>query len=245
MKTVIKRNIGKQGEAEVRVLKDNLRVVFPDGDAYVVSKEGWTLPQGRYSITLNKMGDAIKYVSPPPSRTELVRFAEFANRVGKTDKEPGVPEPSIKRGGPRQGVSKSGKPYNYYQEDELAVTARLEIIGDSPYAGLDIIYQFPYAFENVPGTQLTQLTLTQARLVRLEEFFRLLGFDVAAEEIPWSSNVLPFLEERFKKEGKVFQVTTNDKGFVSQFASIPDFLLPPELVGKKKAKTKAKKPTKK
>src|SRR5690242_14329541 len=92
---------GMRGLAEVRVLNENLKVIFKeDGDTYVVTKNGWDRESGVYNITLSKANDAIKFVSPPgrPNEPYLVKFVEYSNRVGRTDDNPGVPEPKIKPG---------------------------------------------------------------------------------------------------------------------------------------------------
>ena len=47
-----KANNGVKGLAEVRVLADNLRVIFKaDGDNYTVRKDGWDRESGIYNVT--------------------------------------------------------------------------------------------------------------------------------------------------------------------------------------------------
>ena len=229
--TKIKKNIGVQGVADVRVLQKALRIVFADGDQYEVEKGDWDRPSGKYNVTLSTMGDKILFVSPPPSSTCLVRFVGFGNRQNE------IPEPYIKRGGPRKGKNGS----SWFAPDELTFSAKLEVVDKSPYNGLSIPYSLPYAFEQYPGTNTTMITAAQTRLIRIEEFLRITGLDLATEDIPFSDNVLPWLERRLTQTPKIFSVSLNDKGFIQNLVDIPDYLLPPELTGKpKKAKATKK-----
>ena len=230
----IKSNTGTRGLAEVRVLKNSLRVIFEDGDQYEVSNEGWEYPTGTYSITLSKGNDKVLYVNPPPGVSLLVKFKEFGNRTN------GVPEPKIKRGGTFPG--KNGG--SFHVPDHMVFTSQLEIVEpDSIYKGLTVPYQLDYAFERYQATTNTMIVATQSRLVKIEDFLRIAGFDPLENDIPWSDNILVFLEEQFQKAGKVFQVKLNEKGFISQLVEIPEYLLPNLDNGskpKKARKTKAK-----
>lgn len=222
IQTKTKKSVGPQGLAEVRVLKNGLRVIFADGDTYEVSSEGWDHPTGKYQITLNETHDKILFASPPAG-TYLVRFREFGNRQNKTEGNSGMPEPYIKRGGMRQGKNGAA----WFAPDELSVSAKLEVVDPgSPYKGLNIIYSFPYAFEVQPGTVFTMITAKATRLVKIEEFLRIAGLDFLNDDIPYSTNVLPWLENRLQSARKRFSVTLNEKGFVQTLTEIPDYLLP-------------------
>jgi hypothetical protein len=235
MRTQVKKNIGATGLANVRVLNDSLRVVFPDGDTYQTSKEGWTHPNGEYNVTLDPLGSRVLFVSPPPLTTHLVRFRGFGNR-GQSN----IPEPKIQRGGQRQ--SKHGG--TYLAPDELKAFVDLEVVGEGPYVGMKIFYSFSYAFEPDPGTQNTLISASQSKLVAIEEFLRINGFDILKDDIPFSSNVLPWLEKKFLAAAKVYQVSLSDKGFVKQITEVPAYLLPKNLTGAKKAKAPAAKKVK-
>lgn len=225
IQTKVKKSVGTSGLAEVRVLKNGLRVIFADGDTYEVSSEGWEHPTGKYQITLSEGNDKILFASPPVG-TYLVRFREFGNRQNKSEGNNGMPEPYIKRGGMREG--KNGN--RWFAPDELSVSAKLEVVDPhSPSKGLNIIYSFPYAFEMQPGTPFTMITAKAGRLVKIEEFLRIAGLDFLNDDIPYSTNILPWLENRLQSAHKVFSVTLNEKGFVQTLTEIPDYLLPPEV----------------
>lgn len=232
----VKKNVGVQGVADVRILKDALRINFADGDSYQIEKGDWKYPAGKYNITLTSQGDKVLFVSPPPLTTHLVRFEHFGNR-GQND----IPSPYIQRGGPRQ--SKSGG--SYYAPDELKASARLVVVGTSPYEGLGIVYTFPYSFEPQPGTPFTLISATASRLAKIEEFLRVAGLDLLKDDIPFSDNVLPWLESKFQSAGKIFQVALNDKGFVQTLTEVPTYLLPPALTDKKSKAAPKKRTAKK
>jgi hypothetical protein len=230
--TKIKKNIGTGGVADVRVLKDSLRVIFQDGDQYQVEKGDWgDRPSGLYQVTLAKGNAKIQWLQPAPKSTLLVRFNEFGGRQN------GVPEPYIKRGGER----KSPHGGTYWADDELSFTAKLEVVDRGANQGLEVPYSLNYAFEQYPGSQVAMINTTAKKLQRIEEFLRLSGFDISKEDIPFSVNVLPWLEKKLQVSRKIFSITLNDKGYVDTLTEIPEYLLPPELVGTKKPAKKATK----
>jgi len=231
--TKIKKNTGAAGLADVRVLNNgSLRVVFANNEVYEVEGEGWSYPTGKYAVTLDALGTKVLFVGPPPLTTHLVRFKQFSNR-GRND----IPEVKVQRGGPRQ--KKDGG--TYIAPDELKAYCKLEVVGEGPYVGMDIVYSFSYAFEPEPGTPNAIISATAGRLVAIEEFLRINGIDFLKEDLPFSSNVLPWLEKRFLAAGKVYQVALNEKGYVKQITEVPAYLLPKNLTGAKAAKKVAKK----
>lgn len=236
-----RNNNGMKGIAEVRVLNDYLRVIFKaDGDTYQVKKNGWARPSGIYNVTLSKTNDEIKFISPPGrSEPYLVRFAGFANRVGVSDTNPGVPEPKIEPGGIRQG--KNGP---YPEADKLVARARLEVVegqNEGIYKGLNIILTIPYIFTQYPGSMITMLEGTAGQRKQVENFLTTAGMDMVNDEIPWAGNVLPFLEARLQAAEKVFGVRLNEKGYVEKdgLVAIPGYLLTPEMLGETEKKARA------
>ncbi len=246
IRTKNKSNNGMKGLAEVRVLADYIRVIFKaDGDTYQVRKDGWDRESGVYNITLNKANDEIAFASPPGrSDPFLVKFLEFSNRVGASESNPGVPEPKIDPGGPRQG--KNGQ--TYYAEDRLVARAKLVVVEKGPYKGLNVVYTLPYIFTQddlVPTLAMFEGTAGQRKV--LEDFLQITGLDMVNDEIPWSGNILPWLEARLQAANKIFTVRLNEKGFVAKdgLSTIPAYLITPEMLGeeapaKRKAPAKSK-----
>lgn len=240
-----KSNSGMRGEAEVRVLADNLKVIFKaDGDFYLVSKNGWDRPSGLYNVTLSKANDEIKFASPPgrPDNPYIVKFVEFSNRTGRSDDNSGVPEPKIKLGGYRQGRNGT-----YYAPDSLVAVAKFVVVEAGAYKGLSIPYELPYIFTQYQGTMLTQLEGTAGERQKIETFLTVLGIDMVNDEIPWAGNVLPFLEAKLQAADRFATLRLNERGYVDKngLASLPSYLVTPELLGeedapKKKAKASVK-----
>ena len=246
---------GMKGLAEVRVLNDYLRVIFKaDGDTYQVTKNGWDRPSGIFNVTLSKANDEIKFLSPPgrPNDPYLVKFLEFSNRVGRTDDNPGVPEPKIEPGGMRQG--RNGP---YYAADRLVARAKLVVVegkDEGVYKGLNIILTIPYIFAQYSGSMITMLEGTAGERRQVENFLTTAGMDMVNDEIPWAGNVLPFLEAKLQAADKVFGVRLNEKGYVDRdgLVHIPEYMITPEMLGetekpakKAPAKSRERKATRK
>lgn len=239
--TKIKKNTGVRGLAEVRVLQDSLRVIFKaDGDTYQVNPGDWTRPSGVYNVTLSKTNDEIKFVSPP-GRDEpfLTKFLEFGNRIGRSETNPGVAEPKIKPGEMKTWPDGGSS----YVPDMLVLSAKLVIVEKGPYKGLTIPYEVPYVFELYPGSTLAMLQGTKGQNKKVEDFLRVGGLDLLSLDIPFSSNVAPFLEAALQAADKVFSTQLNEKGFVAKdgLRAIPSYLITPEMLGDDEPKVKAKK----
>lgn len=239
--SVVRKNTGVSGLAEVRVLEKLLRVIFlADKDTYEVNKNGWDRPTGIYNITLSKGNDEIKFVSPPGGGDPfLVKFLEFGNRIGKTETTPGVPDIKMKPGGMRP--SKNGG--SYYQPDEPVASAKLIVVGKGPYKGLSVPYELPYVFAQYPGTMIAMTNGSAGQNKKWEDFLRAAGFDFTNDEIPWSTNVLPSLEVLLQSRDKVFTMRLNEKGYVAKdgIGTLPDYLITPELLGEETVKKATKK----
>jgi hypothetical protein len=225
-----KKSFGPQGNAKVTMGTKVVRVQL-DGEVYELPLEAWDkkYPNGEYNVLLGKNLDKIISVKPPFPGTHIVKFVEFSNRNNE------VPEPKIQRGGPRK--TKMGG--SYIAPDKLVYTSLLEICDGSQYDGLRIVDTHTYGFDPVPGSPDAMIVMEgQKDLERFEAFMRAQGINLGQLVIPYSGNVLPWLEAQLQSSAKPFMVTTNDKGFVDTRSPVPAHLLP-------KAKKQAKKTTKK
>lgn len=222
MKIQERKNIGESGYADVRVLKNSIRLVFDEsGEGYELELDQWEdkRPGGKYNVTLNGQGTKIIGVRPIAG-AYVVQFSGFGNRVNE------VPEPKVWRGGVRH--KKDGS--TWYQADRLMFTLNYKV--QSPgnkYDGLTINDFLPYCFERFQGSDLTQLTGRRGDISKAEKVLGVCGFDFMRIEIPYSSNVLPWLESHLLEIGAVFMTTIGDKGFVDSVSELPE-----ELRGKAK-----------
>jgi hypothetical protein len=240
-----KSNNGLRGVAEVRVLAENLRVIFPDGDTYTVRKNGWDRESGHYNVTLNRTNDEIKFISPPGRQEPyLVKFLDFANRVGRSDDNPGVPEPKVKpaeyKTWPDGGRS--------FIPESLVFTAKFLVVEKGLYRGLTIpMNDIPYLFAPYSTTGLAMIEGTKGQKAKLETFLQILGLDFVNDEIPYSANVLPWLEEKFLAAGKVLSLQLNEKGYVARdgLRAIPAYLVEGLIEEEKEPKKSKAAPKKK
>lgn len=220
----IKKNIGEQGYADVRVGKSTVKIMFSSGLAYEVDKEEWEdgRPAGQYNVTMSSDGNKIIGVRPIAG-VYIMQFLSLGNRQNE------LPEVKTQRGGPRQG--KDGR--KWFQEDSLAWITILEVMSEGRFEGLKVFHNVPYIFSSVPGTQFTQLIGKKGEVERIESFLRVAGFDLTSEDIPYSTNVLPWMEKKLFEVRRPFMATINDKGFITDLSELPAGMAP---VKKKKSK---------
>jgi len=222
--STLKKNFGESGNAEVRPGKTAVRIAFEER-SYEVPVSGWdkNRPAGTYRVTMSKDGTKILSVRPPAG-TYIMKFKNMGNKVAD------VPEPKIQRGGPRQ--SRDGSKH-WIAPDSLIFVTIQEVLSDGKYQGLEVYNNVPYIFSQVPGSNMTKLEASgKNELERVETYLRVAGFDLAKNDIPYSDNILPWLERYLQKNGRAFLGTLGENGFISTFAD-----LPPELAPKaKKAK---------
>lgn len=214
----IKSNIGQSGYADVRLGKTSVRVTFKDGNVYELAADSWNAayPSGQYNVTLDKNGTKIIVVRPIAG-TYVMEFVEIGNRINE------IPEPKIAKGGPRQ--SKDGKK-KWFQEDRLVWTAKVEVL-EGKYAGLNgSITNLAYGFTPIPNSPFSQIQGSKGELEKLEEFFRVNGFDVTGVDIPYSTNVLPWLEKKLGEVKRPFLGTFNEAGFINELSELPKELAP-------------------
>lgn len=231
-----RKSTGESGLADVKVNAKSLTLTFKEtGNRYEVSKEGQeNLKSGQYVVTLNRDGTKLWNVRPLPGATYIARFNQFGNR-GQIN----VPEPAVIKGGPR--TRENGQ--SWYQEDRMVGHALLEI--DQPtsiYHGLNILFMMPYRFQlDALRPGFAEITVASKReLSDLEMLFRACGVDLANTDLPFSTNMLPFIEDLLKESDARFQVTINSKGFVDTIAPLPEGLYVRKATPKKAAPKKKK-----
>lgn len=223
----LKNNFGESGYADVRLGKASVRVMFQSGTGYEVGLDQWDAarPNGQYNLTMSKDGTKILSIRPTAG-TLILQFLEIGNRINE------VPEPKIQKGGPRQ--SKDGKK-KWFQPDSLVWSAKVEVLSPGKFKGLTGTVTLPYIFSPIPNSPYTQLSGSKNELERIEVFFRVNGFDLTSVDIPFSTNVLPWLEKKFVEVRHPFLGTFDEKGFINSPAEL-DKSLAKEMLKDKKHK---------
>jgi hypothetical protein len=74
---------------------------------------------------------------------------------------------------------------------------------------------------------------------KLEEFLLVAGLDFASDEIPFSENVLPYLEKLLLSRGKKLVVSLSPEGWVDTIVEAPDMGEEPEPEKAAKVEKKA------
>lgn len=222
MERKVKRNIGPQGRADVKQLKNDVRVIFHEGQKaegeyrFDYDQVPDVVRDGAMYVRINKDADRLLGMKPIDKGTYFVEFAGF---VSKRDSLP-APVMTEERTWQNKQTGASGTIPSH-----LEFRAILRFIG-KPYEGLEVTYPMWYLFkesESNPGTAM--LHGTAGRIDQILEFLELNGFDPDVENIPYSENVLPKLEEllqrRVKEDNIFFQVTLKDGGWVDSISAPP------------------------
>lgn len=226
MKSEVRKNQGESGVALATLLKSGLKVVFDQtGNAYQVEDvEKWKgRPNGKYRITMTQRGDQILFVNPMPGQY----VGEFGGIGGRVND---VPEIAIQRGGPRQTLD--GR--SWWADDQMVWKPQVKVITEGIYKDMLVTYVIPYCFAPVPGTQFTKITGTRAAVNQNENFLRAMGMDLLNTEIPFSQNVLPWLEAHLLEVKQPFLFSIDENGFIDRksLSSVP-----PELLARSVKKT--------
>ena len=214
--TRVKKSIGEQGLAEIRVLKSSVRIAFENGEQYDVDKESINegITAGKYNVTMNKQNTKVIAVRPPAG-SYTMRFKQFGNRNHD------VPEPKLQPGGMRP--SKDGG--HWYAPDRLIVIATLEVASEkSKYFGLTATKILPYTMEQYKGTDIVEIAGSRGDVSQQEAFYSVLGFNFMADEIPFSGNTLPWLERYLQAKNELVLVSIDDSGFAASISQLPEEL---------------------
>lgn len=216
--------------ADMRVGNKTVKLTTTDGDVYEFSLDELTSndvkvpPAGKIlkgiKATLSADGNTL-FGYGPASGSHLVRFSEFAHGQNQP------PSPRMQQGGER--TLKDGR--KWFAPDKLVCTALLEVVSGD-FEGCFIALSMDYCFDK-DNTGMATMNGSVKALKRWEDLVRLSGGDLSNATIPFSSNVLPELQDEFGNE--VFQVRM-ENGFVADVIDIPAGL------GVPKAKPAAKKP---
>lgn len=220
VEATVKSNVGDSGYATVRLTKNTFRATFTEsGITYDLPLELWekNRPAGEYNITLSRNNDKLVSVKPIAG-TYLFEFDSIGNRVNE------LPEPATQRGGPRK--SADGKK-RWFAPDSIVWRPIVRVTSTGIYEGLKVMYQLPYIFASIPGSPNTRFLADSRRdLENVETFFRLAGFDLVNREIPFSANVLPWIEKELSKEPTTFMAKVTEKGFLTDLSAVPADFMP-------------------
>ena len=162
---------------------------------------------GRQLVTLSGDNNKI-FNARPQGGSHLCQFIGFASR----DAEP----PTPRKIDAKTGTSKKGQAYKI--PEHLEFTALFQILGGQ-WKGYQLANNVFYAFLPYEGG-ITQIKGTGSQ--KLEDFLMVTGLDFATDDIPFSENVLPFLEKLLLSRGKKLIIGLSPDGWVDTIVQAPE-----------------------
>ena len=199
---------GPQGIARVNVSEKKVTVIFEDGDKFDLTPADcpkYLVKSGKYAVSLNLEGTTM-YNARPLGGSHLVRFKEF------THKKDEPPAPKIVSGGLR--TKKDGT--RFVVDDSVQFGAIFQIVGPD-HTGFELAYFVPYAFKNWSD----ETGIGGKGSQKLEAFLRSTGIDFSSDTIPFSDNVLPWLQKFLRTKNTLLIATLTKEGYIDTLASAP------------------------
>lgn len=211
---------GPQGKAEVRVLKDSVKVIFDNGDEHEIAKDRapkyiGTVKNGTYYVRLST-DETTLYDIRPFSGTYFVRFRRFTARKDE------LPAPRYEEGSWKKRRSDGA---DFWAEPRWVMTALLDVLGGEKYTGMVMPLTLEYCFGDFEG--LTGIVGYGKPARRTQEFMERAGYDFEVDEVTYSENILPDLEAILLARRKVFMVEV-ENGWVKAMVDTPEGIAVPE-----------------
>lgn len=203
------KQYGKSGKASVSARKDNIQVSFEDGVVFHVAKEDAPdyLQSGEYFVTMDIDNVAIRSVRLPRG-SYFAKFSKFTHKEGDPPTYREVPFQ------PRKANMQWDTPAH------LEFTAIFKIVDNKKFENYEAIYSMWYVFADYDGTG--EITCVQGRGVkRVEGFLDAVGVDMMKDDIPYSENVLPALQEMIWEKDKKVVLIINEGGWVEDITPAP------------------------
>lgn len=199
-----------QGEATVTLEGGKIVVVFTEDNKRYMDVTMEKIPEGlvsgdKYQVRLNSTGTEMYSIRP----VKCTAVAVFERFTAKKD-EP--PQPKVQQGGPRNGSKGT-----WYAKDKLIFTALFKIVSKK-YRGMEIAYPLDYTFKQWENSTDTVIPTGSKNKDKVVTFLETTGWDAATDEIPYSENVLPFLEKLLKARNKQVLLAVNDKGYIDSLS---------------------------
>jgi hypothetical protein len=172
-------------------------------------------------IKMDREGTKIFSMSPPGDKTYIAVFEGFVHAKD----QPPIPKWVDERKGQKKGGGSFSIPRHIEFMPIFGVIA-------GPYQGLKIVTPMSYAFRELDDGS-TQLFGTGVN--KTVEFLERTGLNFVTDDIPYSDNILPFLEELLLDRQVPVAIALNEQGYVSSIAAPPDgveFKLPKKTVTK-------------
>ena len=207
----VKIAFGPSGLGEIRFLKENIKIVASAGEVYNIALDAVDerVPKkNKKNIYFALSEDETKLYSVRPwEGNHIYRFTGFNKN------EDGVARIKIRKGRWNQ--------WKKWEPDRLQCTAQL-LVTEGEFEGYYIPVTMDYVFVAGTGGACKLQSRRSKSLARVESFLDVAGFNRMQEEIPYSENVLPALEETLltrapKNRGLVLM----ENGWANQLSRLP------------------------
>lgn len=208
-----KRKKSKFGKAEVRALKDKVKIIYVDEDDFIreFPIEDVLCPiYGGKDLFVSLSKDETQIMSIRPYvGTYAMKIKEFM----AFNNEP--PKPYTEAERKVEFTDKEGNRKSFMAAEREVFTVLLEVIAPGePYDGVIYPVRVPYAVDRDVATGNFKISGAPSNCRQFREFLEKFGVDFNEDSIPHSSNILPQLEELLlEKDKSVFGVVT--KGYVN------------------------------
>jgi hypothetical protein len=234
-KEIVKKN--KTGKAEVRVLKDKVKVIYADEDNFIrefpiEDVEGVAYSAKDVFVSLNKDETIVRSIRPYAG-TFVVRLQKF---FAMPDEPPATFEEIARK---VEFTDKEGKKKSFMAPARTIFTALLEVVAPGePYDGAIYPYRVPYAVDRDMATGNFMIAGSPRNCQQMKDFLEKFGYDFNEDSLPHSSNVLPQLEAvLLEREKSMFGIV--QKGYINTIERIPLGFEVPKKKGKPGRKPKA------
>jgi hypothetical protein len=229
------KKTGTKGKAEVRVLKDSVRVVFEDGFSPEFSKEDVMCPiiPGRGLFVQLAKGDLKIQTIRPWAGSFIFTLRDFAHKEGA--------EPTFRQEDARTVTwNDNGVTKTFPVDARLAWTALLDIVDDKEFEGVTFPFTVPYVVDrdNVSGNMIIAGDPSNAKKMR--DFMEKFGYDFDNDALPFSANLLPMLLDLLLERGELVSAIVENGYIKNNSMEYPPTGYAAQLKKKVKPKAKAK-----
>lgn len=234
-------NRGPTGVAQVRIMSRIVKVQFDDGDLYEFSKED--CPDELLNAPFAKKSDPVELsvsLSPdggtifnvrPASASHIVKFNRFTAPRDQSP-TPKLVERQVKQ------RRKDGR--SFVIDEHFEYFGLLEIVAGN-YEGMDLLYSMWYLWVDEDG--IARLEGPNRRVQENIDLLRFAGVDLNEDTIPYTDNVIPYLESLLQRLDTPFLANLNGRGWIDSISALPEGvdLAPKKKKAKRKTAAKKKK----
>jgi hypothetical protein len=232
MRKRVEKQKGPTGRAEVRVLKDEIKVIDLDShEVHHISPDDIgtdTVVKSGHNLFYRLSTDGTKlYGLNPWDGNHFMRVKAFLpppRSEGQT-----IPASYVLPGG-QVMAGREGRG-SWVTRDRSVFNVLFEIVGGE-FEGMSAVKMFTYMFRAGQDDLVEMVGGGGKDYKALDEFLTAAGFDWDKDNVPFSNNILPDLQTLLKKRAVVF-LGKFENGWLTSFSKPPAGMAPPVKRGRK------------